>query len=63
MMAGEKETIMVYTIKKSKIEAWGYEITARHFHNTAPSIETAIRYLQDRFGLDVKYRVKNNKED
>lgn len=49
---------MVYTIKKSKIEAWGYEITAKGFHNIAPSVEVAIRYLQDRFGLYVKYRIR-----
>lgn len=30
---------MVYTIKKSKIQAWGYEITAKNFHNIAPSVE------------------------
>lgn len=48
---------MVYTIKKSKIEVWGYEITAKGFHNIAPSVEIAIRYLKDRFGHDVKYRV------
>lgn len=49
---------MNYTIKKSKIPAWGYEITAKGFHNIAPSVEIAIMYLQDRFGHDVKYRVK-----
>jgi len=48
---------MTFTIKKSKIPAWGYEITARGFHNIAPSVEAAVRYLQDRYGLDVKYRV------
>lgn len=49
---------MTYTIKKSKIEAWGYEITAKDFHNIALSVEAAIRYLQGRFGSDVKYRVR-----
>lgn len=49
---------MVFTIKKAKIEAWGYEITAKHFHNIAPTKEAAIRYLQDRYGLDVKYKIK-----
>lgn len=49
---------MTYTIKKSKIPAWGYEITAKGFHNIAPSVELAIMYLKYRFGYDVKYRVK-----
>lgn len=49
---------MIYTIKKARFEAWGYEITAKGFHNIAPSIEIAINYLKDRFGCDVKYRVK-----
>lgn len=48
---------MTFTIKKSKVPAWGYEITARGFHNIAPSVEAAVRYLQDRYGLDVKYCV------
>lgn len=49
---------MIYTIKKSKIPAWGYEITAKGFHNIAPSIKQAVQYLQDRFGCDVKYTIK-----
>ena len=49
---------MTYTIKKSKIEAWGHEITAKGFHNIAPSVEAAIRYLQGRFGFDVEYRIR-----
>ncbi len=49
---------MVFTIKKSKIPAWGYEIVARGFHNIAPTTEAAVRYLQGRFGFDVKYRIK-----
>ena len=36
---------MQFTIKKSKIPAWGYEITAKGFHNIAPSVEAAIAYL------------------
>lgn len=48
----------VYTIKKARIEAWGYEITAKNFHNIAPSVEAAIDYLQGRFGHDVKIRIK-----
>lgn len=57
-----KELNMIYTIKKSKFEDWGYEITARsgdyRFFNTAPSVEAAVRYLKDRFGSDVKIRIK-----
>ncbi|KAB0577208.1 hypothetical protein EI53_01230 [Fusobacterium naviforme] len=49
---------MTYTIKKAKIESWGYEITARGFHNIAPTVEAAVNYLKDRFGNDVKYSVK-----
>ena len=49
---------MVFTIKKSKIPQWGYEITAKGFHNIAPTVENAVNYLQDRFGPDVKYSVK-----
>lgn len=48
---------MVFTIKKSKIKAWGYEITARNFHNIAPTAEAAVRYLQDRYGYNVHYRI------
>lgn len=48
----------VFTIKKSKISSWGYEITCGDwFHNIAPSVEIAIDYLKDRYGSDVKYRV------
>jgi len=50
---------MIFTIKKSKIEGWGYEITAKGFHNIAQSVEAAVRYLQGRYGYDVKYRVKD----
>ena len=49
---------MTYTIKKSKIAQWGYEITAKDFHNIAPSIEAAVSYLQGRFGHDVSYKIK-----
>ncbi len=49
---------MTFTIKKARIPEWGYEITAKGFHNIAPSIESAIAYLKDRFGHDVKYRIK-----
>ena len=48
---------MVFTIRKSKIKAWGYEITARNFHNIAPTAEAAVRYLQDRYGYNVHYRI------
>ncbi len=52
---------MTYTIKKSRIESWGYEITAKGFHNIVPTVEAAIKYLQNRFGYDVKYRIKEEK--
>lgn len=48
---------MTFKIKKSKIPKWGYEITAKGFHNVAPSVEEAVKYLQGRFGGDVKYKV------
>ncbi len=54
---------MTYTITKSRVESWGYEITAKGFHNIAPTVETAIKYLQGRFGYDVKYRVKEEKRN
>lgn len=49
---------MVFTIQKAKIPSWGYEITAKGFHNIAPTVEAAVSYLQGRFGADVKYKVK-----
>ena len=49
---------MTFIIKKSRIPQWGYEITAKGFHNIAPSIEAAIMYLKNRYGYDVKYIVK-----
>lgn len=54
---------MTFTIKKSKIPAWGYEITAKGFRNIAPSVEAAVDYLQGRFGADVKYKVKGVSDD
>lgn len=53
---------MRFTIKQAQIPAWGWEITARGYHNIAPTKEAAIRYLQDRYGHDVKYRVKEDKK-
>ena len=50
--------MMTYTISPARIASWGYEITAPHYHNIAPSVDAAIRYLQDRFGSDVKIRVR-----
>ena len=50
---------MVYIIKQSKVRTWGYEIVAKGYHNIVPSIEDAIRLLQNRFGPDVKFRVKD----
>lgn len=49
---------MIFTIKKARYEQWGYEITAKGFHNIAPTIEAAINYLKGRYGYDVKYRIK-----
>lgn len=37
---------MMYTIKKSKIPTWGYEITAKGFRNIAPSIEMAKEMME-----------------
>lgn len=54
---------MVFTIQKAKIPAWGYEITAKGFHNIAPTVEAAVSYLQGRFGADVKYKVKGASDD
>lgn len=54
---------MTYTIRKAKIPAWGYEITARGFHNIAPTAEAAVEYLKGRFGHDVKYIVKGETSD
>jgi hypothetical protein len=58
-----REKTIVFTIKKSKIEKWGYEITCGDwFHNTAPSADIAVNYLKDRFGHNVKYKIiKENK--
>lgn len=50
---------MIFTIKKAKIKEWGYEITAKGFHNIAPTIEEAIKYLKGRYGYDVKYKIKD----
>lgn len=47
-----------FTIKKARFPQWGYEITAKNYHNIAPSIEIAVRYLKDRFGNNVKIRIK-----
>ena len=49
---------MTYTIRPARIASWGDESTAPHYHNIAPSVDAAIRYLQDRFGSDVKIRVR-----
>lgn len=54
---------MTFTIKKAKIPSWGYEITAKGFHNIAPTVEAAVSYLQGRFGVDVKYKVKGESDD
>ena len=52
---------MRFTIKKSRIPQWGYEITGRNFHNTAETVKKAVNYLKDRFGSDVRYTIKGEK--
>ena len=52
-------TSKTFVIRKAKIEKWGYEITARGFHNIAPTVEAAVAYLKDRYGDDVKYRIES----
>ena len=54
---------LVFTIQKAKIPAWGYEITAKGFHNIAPTVEAAISYLKGRYGCNVKYRVKEDERN
>lgn len=49
----------VFKIIPARYSIWGYEIIAKNFHNIAPSIESAERYLIDRFGINVKYKVVN----
>lgn len=49
---------MTFTIKKARIPEWGYEITAKGFHNIAPTVEDAVKYLQNRYGHDVKIKVR-----
>lgn len=48
---------MKFTIKKSSVPAWGYEITAPGFHNIAPSVDSAVAYLKNRYGYDVQYKI------
>lgn len=47
-----------FTIWKSDIPQWGYEITAKNYHNIAPDVDTAVRMLKDRYGRNVKIRIK-----
>lgn len=47
---------MTFAIKKAKI-------TAKGFHNIAPTVEAAVSYLRGRFGADVKYKVKGESDD
>lgn len=49
---------MKFIIKPAMIKQWGWEIVARGFHNIAPTKESAINYLKDRYGHDVKYTIK-----
>lgn len=51
---------MVFVIRKARIEKWGYEITARGFHNIAPTIDAAVSYIRRRFGGDVQIKIKNS---
>ena len=53
---------MIYTIRKSNIDGWGYEIIGTEyghpkFHEIAPSVETAIRHLHFRFNDHIKIRI------
>ena len=50
---------MTFTIKKAKIERWGYEITGRNFHNIAPTKEAAKKYLLARYGRNIKIIIKD----
>ena len=53
---------MIFIIKKSKVSNWGYEITCGDwFHNIAPTVEAAIKYLERRYGYNVKYKVITKK--
>ena len=54
---------MTFVIKKAKIQAWGYEITAKGFHNIAPTVEAAVNYLKSRYGNSVKYTVKGERNE
>lgn len=54
---------MRFVIKESKIPQWGYEITAKGFHNIAPTVEAAVDYLKSRYGYDVEYRVIGGRKD
>lgn len=51
---------MTFTIRKAKIERWGYEIVAKGYHNIAPSVEAAVQYLKNRYGYDVKYKIEED---
>lgn len=54
--------MMIFIIKKSKVSNWGYEITCGDwFHNIAPTVEAAIKYLEGRYGYNVKYKVITKK--
>ena len=45
----------IFSIKKSKIDPWGYEFWCKslHYRNTAPSVEAARKAILARFGHDV----------
>ena len=52
----------MFIIKKSRIPAWGYEITGKNYHNIAPSVEAAVKHLKSRYGNNVQYRVRGEKK-
>lgn len=47
-----------FVIKESRIPEWKYEITSKNYHNIAPSIAVAVRYLKDRYGSNIRIIVK-----
>ena len=61
--ASEGRLKMTFVIKKAKIPVWGYEITAKGFHNIAPTVEAAVNYLKSRYGNSVKYTVKGERNE
>ena len=54
---------MTFTIKPARFAAWGYEITAKGYRNTAPSVKDAVNFLYDRFGADIRIKIKDSGQD